>query len=226
MGPGREGAATLTRGSSSLAVTSLAPASCPPRRFRRKARRWTACASRCENRPKWSCDRSRRQRPSIHGSRRDPRQRHAPLRVDERPGHPGGGRFGRAVPRLDHVPRPSPGGDRRSASPRTLRKAPGRPRTIDHNASTPDARSNHHQMGVASKRAVRSRTRAHSSAGQSSRPLRIPAHKPEMGSSLWRLAVIQDADPEPLVERAFAGRAPLRDVCDVLAGTPPPPSRW
>jgi len=36
------------------AAKSLAAASCPPGVNELPAIRWTACASRCENRPKWS----------------------------------------------------------------------------------------------------------------------------------------------------------------------------
>ena len=59
----------------------------------------------------------------IHGLRRAPRRRHTPVRVDERPGRAGGGGVGGLVPRLGHVPRASPGGDRRSAPPCTLRSS-------------------------------------------------------------------------------------------------------
>ena len=101
---------------------------------------------------------------------------------------------------MGHVPRPSPGGGRRSVSPRTLRTAPGRSRTIDHNAPTPDDRSKH-RTGVASRRAVRPRTGTYGSAGQSGRPLRLPAHQPGVGSSRWRA-------PEP--GAAGRGYCPFR----------------
>ena len=134
----------------------------------------------------------------MHDSRRAPRQRHAPLPRVERPGHPGARGFGGVLPGLGHVPRPSPGGGRRSVSPRTLRKAPGRSRTIDHNAPTPAERSKH-RTGVASRRAARSRAGAHGSAGQSSRPLRLPAHQPGIGLPIG-------ARPSP------AGRRPARSA--------------
>ena len=136
----------------------------------------------------------------MHDSRIAPRQRHAPLPRVERPGHPGARGFGGVLPGMGHVPRPSPGGGRRSVSPRTLRTAPGRSRTIDHNAPTPDDRSKH-RTGVASRRAVRPRTGTYGSAGQSGRPLRLPAHQPGVGSSRWRA-------PEP--GAAGRGYCPFR----------------